>query len=178
MDTNTGPMPVVTKMVLLPDAVTMASAQLLSDRAHALYQRTNEYVESATTGTSVQGLYVCHRAVERHQDLDGARPGMVVQGLVLRSDGHRLHTARLEESGVPEGILLEAGDFYEIDPYDEHWTTVPKDGGKHQLIFYIDGCEPNGDPVETSASEMMCALTEDLVDAMIALKTSNGWKAG
>lgn len=115
-----------------------------------------------THPTRVQGLYVCPMPVMRHQDLDGALPDMLVRGLVLRSDGHRLHSERLDAAGVTEGIALVAGSFYELDPYDFHWTTVPDGPEDPVLLFYVEGDLPDERTPRDIADEMLVHLRDEI----------------
>lgn len=131
--------PIVHDLGIVLDETLLRNAEMLGKRATSMdFDPTVD-----TYPTSVHGLYACPMPVSRHQDLSGAEPGMLVRGLVLRSDGHRLHSDRLTAAGRPEGIPLEKGSFYELDPYDFHWTTVP-DGPKNpMLLFYIEGDLPD-----------------------------------
>lgn len=156
--TLTGFVPVVLKGVWTPDEHMIRVAQRLADEALARHDDPCD----GTATTNLHGLYACERAVERHQDLQGAEPGMRVHGLVVRSDGHRLHSQRLTASGHSEGLLLEAGDFYEIDPYDPHWTTLERPGGPDQLIFFVEGDMPDDRSRQEVAQDLADLLYEDL----------------
>lgn len=59
---------------------------------------------------------------------DGEEIGKLIYGLVLKSDGHVLHTR-----SHPEGMPLSVGDLYSLDPHDWHWTTCPN--ADSELIF-------------------------------------------
>lgn len=124
-----------------------------------------------TYPTRVHGLYACPMPVSRHQDLDGAKPGMLVRGLVLRSDGHRLHSERLSAAGRPEGIPLVKGSFYELDPYDFHWTTVPDGPEDPMLLFYVEGDLPDHRTSRDIVDEMLAYLEEEVPSMSVGSKT-------
>jgi hypothetical protein len=87
---------------------------------------------------------------------------MLVRGLVLRSDGHRLHSERLSAAGKPEGIQLVKGSFYELDPYDFHWTTVPDGPEDPMLLFYVEGDLPDHRTSQDIVDEMLSYLDEEV----------------
>lgn len=124
--------------------------------------RWNDTRDLDTITTPIPGVHVCPKAVEPHQDLNGAKPGMLVRGLVLRNDGHRLHSQRLNQSGMREGLPLKAGDVYEIDPYDEHWTTTPDDVEYPILVILVEGHMPKEAPLREAAERMLVELDQDL----------------
>jgi len=157
--TTKGFRPVVVNSAWKPSAETIRIAQRLGDEG--LERHTDQ--DDETADTYLPGLYACRRAVERHQDLEGAKPGMHVYGLVIRSDGHRLHSDRLDAAGCPEGLPLKAGDFYDLDPYDPHWTTIPAGVAAADLIFYVEGEMPDDRSLGEVAETMAMFLEEDLL---------------
>lgn len=100
-------------------------AQSKADEAYATPRPKDGQLETAS-------VRVCASkgAVPPHTDDHPGTEGRMIVGLVLRSDGHVLHTDH-----APEGRPLEAGDLYIIDPRDRHWTTCPTDDS--QLIFTV-----------------------------------------
>lgn len=154
-------MPRVLKNAWQPDNRTKVMTQRLADEALAKHNDP----EDATAITGLHGLYACQRPVERHLDIKGAEPGMRVHGLVIRSDGHRLHSQRLSVYGCPEGLPLDTGDFYELDPLDPHWTTTPKADTPAQLIFFVEGDMPDGRSRQETARD----LADYLADGLYAL---------
>jgi len=155
-----GFLPSVLSSAWRPSPETLRIAQRLGEEGLARHTKP----EVDTAKTDLHGLYVCQRAVERHQDLEGAEHGMHVYGLVIRSDGHRLHSQRLDDAGVPEGLPLRAGDFYDIDPYDPHWTTIPDGVAEAMLLFYVEGEMPDEQPLDEVADFMAMFLEEDLLE--------------
>ena len=153
-----GFLPSVTKNAWLPGVRTLRIAQHLADEGLARHRRPDE----ATAITDLHGLYACRTPVERHQDLDGARPGMHVHGLVIRSDGHRLHSQKLVDAGCAEGLLLEAGNFYDLDPYDPHWTTIDGPSENGQLVFYVEGEMPDERTRAEIVGDLAFFLSEEL----------------
>jgi len=150
--------PIVHDFGLVLDEALLRDAQALADEALSL-----DFDEDIDTyPTKVHGLYVCPMPVRRHQDLEGAERGMLVRGLVLRSDGHRLHSQRLNAAGIGEGILLKAGDFYELDPYDFHWTSVPEGPEHPQLLFHVEGDLPDRRTPQYIAEQMILWLRGEM----------------
>lgn len=116
-------------------------------------EKANQAYESLRYGdsglsTEVEQICAIDRAVPPHIDAeekgDMDLTGMRIYGLVIRSDGHVLHSDALDAAGKTEGILLQEGDVYEIDVFDRHWTSVPSDLEKHELIFTVCIMKPDG----------------------------------
>jgi hypothetical protein len=161
-ETYTRFMPIVHDFGIVFDAALLRDADRLAEEAMPVDPDPILDPIIDTHPTRVQGLYVCPMPVARHQDLDGALPDMLVRGLVLRSDGHRLHSERLDAAGVTEGIALVAGSFYELDPYDFHWTTVPKGPEDPLLVFYVEGDLPDERTPRVIADEMLVHLMDEI----------------
>lgn len=100
-------------------------AQQLAEQAYTAPRAKDGQLETAN-------VRVCAAKgpVPPHTDDHPGTEGRMVVGLVLRSDGHILHTDQ-----CPAGLPLQAGDLYIIDPRDRHSTTCPSDDA--QLIFTV-----------------------------------------
>ena len=73
-------------------------------------------------------------AVMAHVDtFGGEENGKLIYGLVLKSEGHVLHTDAMKAAGITLGFPLHPGTIYELHPYDRHWTETTTPGG--ELIF-------------------------------------------
>ncbi len=137
-------------------------------QADAAYRRLR--LGSDGLGTEADCICASDRPVAPHRDTEGVEPGMLVHGLVLRSDGHRLHSDRLHETGRPEGILLSPGDFYVIEPDDRHWTTVPDGSISPELIFTVCVMHPDGRSAKTLAKDMWWTVLAASIDALRAAR--------
>lgn len=134
--------PKVTRTKHAPSSAMLAWAQ---DKADAAYLR----LRMGEEGLETEAVEICaaNQAVGRHTDAEGKDPamlaGMRIYGLVLRSDGHRLHSDALHAAGVTEGLPLSTGDLYEIDVFDAHWTTVPAMSENPQIVFTVNIMRPD-----------------------------------
>lgn len=108
----------------------------------------------------IHGLYVTNHAVDPHEDK--AEDDMLARGMVILSDGHRLHSRRLDAAGVTQGLPLAVGDVYELDPFDEHWTTVPAGAREPILAFHVTGDAPDDRGIHDIVREMTTYLEEEL----------------
>lgn len=135
--------PKVTRTKHRVSAPVLAWAQRQADAAYAQTRFGEEGLE-----TGAVEICASNRAVAPHVDADGKQDmnveGMHIIGMVLRSDGHVLHTDALHAAGVTEGIPLAPGDVYEIDVFDRHWTTVPDGAVEPQIIFTVNIMRPDG----------------------------------
>lgn len=113
--------------------------------------------------TMVSEICAKRGAVKRHTDDHPGTAGMKVKGLVLRSDGHRLHSDTLDAAGITEGLLLQAGDVYEIDITDPHWTTCPSP--ESELIFSPYIMRDDGRSPKKLAHDMSWTLIAASLDA-------------
>jgi hypothetical protein len=82
--------------------------------------------------TAVTAICAHRGPVPRHTDDHPGTDGMMIVGLVVKSEGHVLFTKSM--CGV--GVQLEAGDLYYIDPSDPHWTECPHSDS--ELIFSVN----------------------------------------
>jgi hypothetical protein len=126
----------------VPTPGLMAWAQAIADAAFGTGLLSQHGFE-----TDAFEICAAKGPVKPHTDDHPGTDGMRIHGLVLRSDGHRLHTDALHAAGVVEGIELKAGDLYVMDVTDRHWTTVPEGAYDAQLIFSVyimaeDGRKP------------------------------------
>ncbi len=123
-------LPNVTPTRHTPSQCMMQWVQAVADRAYAQERGGN-------TGLESEAVEVCcaRGPVPPHVDNDGPVAGRRVVGLVLRSDGHVLHSDRLRAAGVVAGLPLRAGSLYQLDPSDRHWTECP--GPASELIFSV-----------------------------------------
>jgi hypothetical protein len=132
----------ITKVTRLKPTISAPVRAWAQDKANAAYAGERE---GGVMETMVTEVCAKRGAVGRHTDDHPGTAGFKVKGLVIRSDGHRLHSDSLDAAGITEGIELQAGDLYEIDVTDAHWTTCPSP--ESELIFspYImadDGRSP------------------------------------
>lgn len=126
----------------LPTPGLMAWAQRIADDAYGTARLVHHGFE-----TDAFEICAARGPVRPHTDDHPGTDGMRIHGLVLRSDGHRLHTDALHAAGRKEGLELKAGDLYVMDVADRHWTTVPDGSDGAQLIFSVyimaeDGRKP------------------------------------
>lgn len=135
--------PKVTRTKQKLSAPVLAWAQAQADAAYA---RTR----FGEDGLETDAVEVCaaRGPVAPHVDADGKEgidlTGMHIIGMVLRSDGHRLHSDNLHAAGVTEGLPLSRGDIYEIDVNDRHWTTVENGSRDAEIIFTVNIMRPDG----------------------------------
>lgn len=157
--------PKVTHTKNLLSAPVLAWAQAQADAAYA---RTR----FGEDGLETEAVEICasDRPVAPHADAEGKEDqvrGMRIYGLVIRSDGHRLHSDNLHAAGVIEGLPLAPGDVYEIDVFDRHWTTVPDDAGaKPQVIFTVSIMHPDGRNHAKLGHDFMWTVLAASIDAM------------
>lgn len=157
----------------LPTAGMAAWAQAQADAAYAAY--AGPRLGEAALETASDRICAIRGPVPPHRDTEQVEPGMLVHGLVLRSDGHRLHSDRLHEAGVTEGLPLPAGTFYLIDPLDRHWTTVEDgdDGAKApQLIFTVNVMHPDGRRPAVLARDMWWSVLAASIEAPLAMRAA------
>lgn len=140
-------------------------------KADAAYER----LRIGNEGLETDAVEVCasRGAVAPHRDDDGTDKGMRIFGLVLRSDGHRLHSDGLCETGNDEGLLLSPGDLYEIDPFDRHWTTVPASETQAQLIFTVAIMNPDGRSAKKLAHDFLWNLIAASINEMRAKRVGS-----
>jgi hypothetical protein len=135
--------PRVTRTKNLLSAPVLAWAQAQADAAYGEVRLGEDGMETAAVE-----ICAANDAVAPHVDAEGKEgmdlTGMRIFGLVIRSDGHRLHTDALHAAGVTEGLPLAPGDVYEIDVFDRHWTSVPDGAVKPQIIFTVSIMRPDG----------------------------------
>lgn len=115
--------------------------------------------DAAPTGpdTALRDLCVSRGPVAVHTD--AGEPGMVVVGMVWRSDGHRLFRGLNDTVGEE----LRAGDFYAIDPHVPHWTDCPDPNG--QLIFSPHIQWPDKRTPKKLASDIRMGIIVDTITA-------------
>lgn len=151
--------PKVTSTKQRPTAAMLAWAQGKADEA---YKR----LRLGSDGLETDAVEVCasEGPVPPHRDEDGSKPGMRVVGLVIRSDGQRLHSDALHASGNTSGLPLKPGDLYEIDPFDRHWTTVPDGCVRSELIFTVNIMTPDGRDAQKLAHDMWWSLLKASIE--------------
>lgn len=108
----------------------------------------------------INGLYIVKGSAEPHQD--HAPAGCLASGIVIRSEGHRLHSRRLDAAGVREGLPLNVGDVYQHDPHDEHWTSVPDNAKDAVLAFYVEGDPPDSRSIAEIAHDLISNLQVEM----------------
>lgn len=123
------PLPITPPRIIpkqeLPTPEIMALVQRVADRHY-------EEGPGEDSELSTERYPICASLgpVTAHTDeFEGQSIGKLIYGLVLRSDGHLLHTDSMGGHGFP----ISTGDVYELHPFDRHWTTTPDPEG--QLIF-------------------------------------------
>lgn len=157
--------PKVTHTRVKLSAPVLAWAQKQADAA---YSRTR----LGEDGLETDAVEICasNRAVAPHVDADGKHDldieGMHIIGMVIRSDGHRLHSDNMHASGNTEGILLSPGDVYEIDVFDRHWTTVPDDAVNPEIIFTVNIMRPDGRNHAKLGHDFMWTVLAASIEAM------------
>lgn len=116
--------------------------------------------EESELSTEYYPICATNDAVRPHIDeFGGEELGKAIFGLVLRSDGHVLHTR-----SHPGPIPLAKGDLYMLDPHDQHWTLCPKGG---QLIFaaaFIHETDPRYSRPEKLAHDLKWEVLAAHVD--------------
>lgn len=159
--------PRVTRTKHRPSAGILQWAQEQADAAYARIRLGSE-------GMETQAMEICasNVPVAPHRDTEGTLPGMRIYGLVLRSDGHRLHSDALHAAGVAQGLPLSPGDLYEIDPFDRHWTTVPEGSRQCELIFSVHIMHPDGRSHQKLAHDMWWTVLKASIDAMREAKAA------
>jgi len=153
--------PKVTPTRHAPSAAMMDWAQRQADVAYARLRLGDEGLE-----TDSNAICASRGPVAPHRDTEGVSEGMRVIGLVLRSDGHRLNSDALHDSGCLEGLPLLPGTLYEIDPLDRHWTTVPNGSVAPELIFTVCVMFPDRRSAKTLAKDMWWTVLAASIDAM------------
>ena len=155
--------PRVTRAGKTPSAPMLAWAQGRADEAYGR-------LRVGADGLETEAIEICasDRAVIPHRDTEGTAPGMRIYGLVLRSDGHRLHSDLLHEAGTTDGLELVPGDLYEINPFDRHWTTVPDDAVKPQIIFHVVVMHHDGRTPKKMAHDLWWNVLAASIDALRA----------
>lgn len=155
----------VTRTRSAPSAPVLAWAQSKADEAYGRVRLGDDGLETAA-------IEICaaNRAVAPHVDADG-KPGMDLTGMrifgmVLRSDGHRLHSDSLDAAGVTEGLALSPGDVYEIDVFDRHWTSVPPGAVDPQIIFTVNIMRPDGRTHAKLGHDLMWTVLAASIDEM------------
>lgn len=155
--------PKVTPTKHLPSAPMLAWAQSQADAAYLRLRLGDEGLETAS-----DEICASRGPVAPHRDTEGVSEGMRVIGLVLRSDGHRLNSDALHDSGCTEGLPLLPGTLYEIDPLDRHWTTVPDGSVDPELIFTVCVMFPDRRSAKTLAKDMWWTVLAASIDALRA----------
>lgn len=160
----------VTRTRNVLSAPVLAWAQAKADDAYGRTRLGDDGLE-----TDAVEICAANRAVAPHVDADGKPDmdltGMRIMGMVIRSDGHRLHSDTLDAAGVPEGILLSPGDVYEIDVFDRHWTTVPDDAVDPQIIFTVNIMRPDGRSHAKLGHDLMWTVLAASIDELRGRKT-------
>lgn len=155
----------VTRTKNLLTAPVLAWAQAQADAAYARTRMGEDGLE-----TDAVEICAANGAVAPHVDAEGKAgldmTGMRIYGLVIRSDGHRLHTDTLHAAGVTEGLPLSPGDVYEIDVFDRHWTTVPEGAVEPQIIFTVSIMRPDGRSHAKLGHDFMWTVLAASIDAM------------
>lgn len=100
--------------------------------------------------TGVGSLCATIGPVSRHTD-DDVPAGKWIFGLVIRSDGHRLHS-----DALPVGLPLNQGDLYVLDPAVPHWTTCPD--ADDVLVFTVTMREPGEGTLREIAADLVLDL--------------------
>lgn len=158
--------PAVTRTRSIPSATVLDFVQATADAAYS--SRTAN--DPQQLATAVDPICAIRGPVPRHtDDMQGVAAGMRIYGLVLRSDGHVLHSERLP----PAGIELRAGDLYCIDPFDPHWTTAPSEAA--ELIFAVAICPPERRTPHKLAHDFLWTVIVASINAQRAEQGKPAW---
>ena len=148
-------------------------------KAWAQEQATRSYQSPrfGEQGLETEAIEVCasRGPVLPHVDAWGKENlvrGMRIIGLVIRSDGHRLHSDNLEAAGVKEGLALREGDIYEIDVFDRHWTTAPGQPIDAEVIFSVHIMHPDGRKPDKLAHDYGWSLIAASIETLKARRTA------
>lgn len=152
--------PTVYPVRVLPSAPVLAWVQGLADAHYA--GDTEAYDDESTLSLAVNPLCASLGPVRKHIDfLDGDAAGKLVYGWVIRSDGHKVHT-----EDCPEGLLLQSGDLYCIDPLVPHWTTCPSPDS--ELIFAVAVTPPDSRTPKKLAQDFRMTIIVASIDQVRA----------
>lgn len=119
--------------------------------------------DEAELSTDHYPICASRGAVRPHtDDLEMEAIGKRIFGLVVRSDGHHLHSLSLGDNS----IALHEGDVYSLDPFDRHWTTCPS--GDSELTFvctFLAPADPRYNDIPKIAHDLMWETIKASVDA-------------